>query len=148
MTPSTPIRWQPIALLVGVVGLYLWSNRPATPPEGWTADFNQAVTEAKATGKNLLVAFNLHGCAPCAMMDRQVMPEPRVREAIASFVPVRVNLRERPDIAQRFGVEGAPTYLVVDANGTILDGRSGFVPIDEFLAFLDQASTESETDSQ
>ena len=148
MTPSTPIRWQPIALLVGVVGLYLWSNRPATPPEGWITDFDEAVIEAKATGKNLLVAFNLHGCMPCAMMDRQVMPEARVRAAIASFIPVRVSLDRQPHIAQRFNVFGAPTYLVVNVDGTILDGRSGFVPVEEFLAFLDQASTESETDSQ
>ena len=148
MTPSTPIRWQPIALLAGVFGLYLLSIRPAVPPEGWATDFDQAVIEAKETGKNLLVAFNLHGCPPCAMMDRQVLPEPRVRAAIASFVPVRVDLDRQPQIARRFNVYAGPTYAVMTADGTVLSQCMGFQPVEQFLAFLDQASTGSAAKSQ
>ena len=148
MKSQAPIRWQPIVLLAGLFGLYLLSVRSAPPPEGWETDFDQAVAEAKATGKNLLVAINMRGCPPCSMMDRQVLPEPRVRAAIALFVPVRVSLDRQPEIAQRFNVFGTPTYLVVHADGTILNQRSGFLPVDEFLAFLDQASTGSAAKSQ
>ena len=143
MNPSTPIRWKPIALLAGIFGLYLLSIRPVPPPEGWAGDFDQAVIDAKATGKNLLVAFNMHGCAPCAMMDKQVMPEPRVRAAIASFVPVRVSLDRWTPIARRYNIVGAPTYLVIRADGTVVNQCSGFIPVEQFLEFLDQASTES-----
>lgn len=148
MTPSTSIRWQPIALIGGLFGLYLLSIRPVAPPEGWATDFDKAVIEAQTTGRNLLVAFNMHGCAPCRMMDKNVMPEPRVKAAIASFVPVRVSLDRPTQIALRYNIYGAPTYLVIRADGTVVDQCSGFIPVEEFLAFLDQASTGSLAKSQ
>lgn len=143
MTSSAPIRWQTIALLAGVFGLFVWSIRPVPPPKGWATDFDEAVIEAQATGKNLLVAFNLHGCMPCAMMDKQVLPEPRVRAAITSFVPVRVDLDRQLAIARRFNVYAGPTYAVITADGTVLSQCMGFQPVEQFLAFLDQASTGS-----
>ena len=107
-----------------------------------------AVIEAKTTGRNLLVAFNMHGCAPCRMMDKNVMPEPRVKAAIALFVPVRVSLDRRTQIAREYNIYGAPTYLVIRADGTVVDQCSGFMPVEDFLAFLDHASTGSAVRSQ
>lgn len=148
MPSQAPIRWQSIALIGGVFVLYLLSIRSPAEPEGWATDFDEAVAESKETGKNMLVAFNLHGCMPCAMMDEQVMPEPRVKDAIRSFVPVRVNLDTQFKIARRFNVEGAPTYAVMTADGTVLSACSGFQPVEQFLAFLSQASTRAVADSQ
>lgn len=148
MTSSAPIRWQSIALIGGVFVLYFLTIRSPAPPEGWATDFDQAVAEAKASGKNLLVAFNLHGCPPCAMMDERVLPEARVRAAIEAFVPVRVSLDTQTDIARRFNVEGAPTYAVMTPDGTVLSWTGGYRPVEEFLAFLDQASTPAVAESQ
>lgn len=148
MAEHSKTRWQPIALVGGVLVLYLLSVRTPQPPEGWTTDFDEAIAEARATDRHLLLAFNMRGCGPCSVMDRHVLPEPSVLAAMAAYVPVRVDVDRQATLARRFRVMGTPTYAVVDVEGTVLRQCSGFQPVDEFLTFLAQVPTPSVVDVQ
>ena len=129
-------QWGPALLIVCVLAFYYVMTRPPPIPEGWGTDFDAAMAEAAATDKRLVVAFSMHGCAPCVAMDRSVLPDKRVREALEAFIPVRVEIDSQMDVAARFGIFGAPTYAVIDAAGSVLAGCEGYQPVDQFIKFL------------
>jgi thioredoxin-related protein len=62
-----------------------------------------------------------------------------VAQAIASVVPVRLDLGQSPELSERYQVYATPTYLVLDANGRLLARDSGYRSVDEFVAFLSRA---------
>ncbi len=126
---------------VGLAGLYLLGTRPTPVPEGWGTDFTAATRVAAEEHRNILVAFYMPGCVYCDMMDRSVLPAAEVRAAIKGFVPVRVNMEEERELANRVGVMGAPTYAVLDARGNLLTKAEGYQPVDRFVRFLSRAST-------
>jgi thioredoxin-related protein len=116
-------------------------NRPVPVPEGWHTDYAAAVEEASRTDRNLLVAFAMRGCAPCASMDRSVLPSAAVTSALDRFVPVHVDLVSQRSLADRYDVFAAPTYAVIDPQGELLARCEGYKSVDQFVAFLDSASS-------
>ena len=77
------------------------------------------------------------------MMKRQVLSLERVREELAPFIPVEINLARDATYARRYRIEGAPTFLLLDAAGRVKDARVGPVSADEFIRFLRGASASS-----
>ncbi len=139
-------RWGLVFLIGCVVALYSITTRPATIPEGWGTKYEAALTEATAGNRNLVVAFHMNGCPPCLLMDRSVLGSAGVRSALADFVPVRVDVDKRPDLAARFSVLATPTYAVLDAQGRLIAKREGYQPVETFVTFLEQATAAAHPD--
>lgn len=133
-------RWGPWAFFVGLAALYFIGSRPTPPPEGWGDDYTAALAAATEEERNVLVAFYMPGCVYCDVMDRSVLPVAEVRSAVEGFVPVRVNLMEERELANRVGAIGAPTYVVLDARGNLLAKTEGYQPVESFMQFLSRAS--------
>ena len=138
--PTRLARWGPTLLVTAALAFYFVWSRSAPPLEGWGEDFTAATAQASTDHRNVLVAFYMHGCPPCDLMDRRVLPSGKVRTALASFVPVRLDINSNLDLAERFGVYATPTYAVVDAAGHVLGQRMGYMDPDEFVEFLDSAN--------
>ena len=136
MSFSGGSRWALRLLLVGLGVLYLFSNRPAPLLEGWKSDFGEALSEAAASNRHVLIAFSMPGCPPCVAMERTVLGTRAVRAALSDFVPARVDITGQPELANRFGVFATPTYAIVDFTGRLLAKSEGQQSIDEFLRFL------------
>ena len=47
--------------------------------------------------------------------------------------------------AQAYGLSGYPTFVVIDANGKVVDRQSGEKSIDQFNAMLQEARTGTKT---
>lgn len=133
---SVPIA---IGLLICVAGAYIYASRPGPPLEGWAPDFAAAMQQAQAEHKNVLVVFHLPGCAPCRQMERSVLPDPKVTEALASLVPVRVDLSQAPELGERYQVWDTPAYLILDPQGRLVARDKGRRSVDQFVAFLSRA---------
>lgn len=114
-------------------------NRPSKPPPGWGSDYQTAAQEAVRQGKPLLVDFYLDSCPPCKAMDRTTLRSAKVVQALAGFIPVRVDLARAEELAARLEVDSAPTYFVLDATGRPVRRLAGYVGEQEFLRFLAQA---------
>lgn len=140
-------RWGPVLLVVAVLALYFVMTRPQPPLEGWHTDYEAALVEAGSSSRLVLVAFSLPGCAPCKAMERTVLNMGEVRSALERFVPVRVDLSQRLDVANRFAVFAAPTYIIIDAEGQLLGKREGPQTVEGFVAFLQEASTNPRRDT-
>jgi thiol-disulfide isomerase/thioredoxin len=84
-----------------------------------------------ALSQPVLLDFHAHWCAPC----RQVRPA--VKELIHKGFPVKsINIDEAPEVAERYGVHGVPTFIVVDGAGRELDRTSGAQPADSLARFF------------
>ncbi len=145
---SSRSRWSPTLLLLALAALYFFVATRSTPVlEGWGSDFDAAIVQAAVEKRNVVIAFNMQGCPACVAMDRTVLSNAAVRSALERFIPVRVDIDEQQQLAYQFGVQGAPTYAVVDGDGKLLTRCTGYQPVQTFVRFLERASTELERDS-
>jgi len=128
-----------VTLVVILIALYTVFSRSAGSPRGWGSDFAAASTEARGTGRRLVVAFHMQGCPPCAAMDRSVLGSRTVQNALKHFVPVRVDLMNERELSNRLGVFATPTYAVLESDGTMVTYTEGFQPVEKFVQFLERA---------
>lgn len=69
-------------------------------------------------------------------MKRQVLPQERVRKALDRFVTVELSVNRHAAVANRYGVPGSPTFLILDATGALVRGMIGYIPPEQFIRFL------------
>jgi thioredoxin 2 len=95
--------------------------------------FGDVVEQAKLP---VLVDFWAPWCGPC----RAVSPalENLARERAGRIKLVKVNVDESPTTANRFGVQGIPTLLVLD-KGTAVARQTGAAPEAALRQWLDEA---------
>lgn len=106
--------------------------------------FEEAKKVAKEEGKIIMIRGTLPFCKWCIKMDREVMVEPEVREALNdSFVVTEVNvgIEKLPLGMQPLGT---PSFYFVKSDGkTIIDQISGFGNKQEFLELLEMIKSEA-----
>ncbi len=80
-----------------------------------------ALQTAKDAHRPVLLDVYADWCAPCVLMDRSVFAKENVREALAGFVRLRVDVTgnepERLAILQRYQLLGPPVMLFFDCDG-------------------------------
>jgi thiol-disulfide isomerase/thioredoxin len=77
---------------------------------------------ASLGGRATLVQFSSTFCAPCRATRRTLE---RVVETDDGVVHVELDVADRADLGERFGVTTTPTVLVLDADGSIVRRASG-----------------------
>lgn len=136
------------ALAAALLGVYLWNLRPPPPLKGWDATYEEALVKAQAEDKQILLAFSMRSCPPCLMMERRVLPSRPVVEALKGYVPVKVDMPSRPELADRHGVFAAPTFVVTDAKGEPMARTEGALSAKEFASFLNIAAETRRTTAE
>lgn len=129
-------RWGPTLFIAATLAVYFLLNRPAAAPAGWGEDYEAALKDAGVTKRHVVIAFYSEGCPPCAAMDRTVLGTTKVREALAGYLPVRIDVNRQREPAIRYQVFATPTFVVIDEAGRELARREGYQSIEEFVAFL------------
>ena len=130
-----------LAVILALLAFW-FVGRPAGTPPGWGTDFDAGLTRAAAEGKNLLIAFHSEGCPPCLAMDRTVLRADVIQTALTSFVPVRVNVTQSPQVVSRFTIPGTPTYIILSPEGKVLAQTSGYQEEEDLSQFLRSAAFE------
>lgn len=113
-----------------------------------------ALANAARNRKPLVIEFYADWCLPCRYFDAKVLPRADVAAALRSVEFVRYDIDTAPgeQIAEKLGVTGVPTFMVLDASGNVLARHAGLgggakVPHHWFIAMLararqDRVSTE------
>jgi len=142
MPQTSTSTLKPGYILVGVILLagYFWLTKPAQPLLGWEDDFQSARQQANDLQKPMLLAFYMEGCGPCQAMDRRVLPQDEVTQALKDFIPVRLDAMKERELANRYGVYGTPTFTVVQPDGQMVAKCSGYYSTEEFVAFIEGAT--------
>lgn len=92
---------------------------------------------AKRENKPILLHGAAEWCHFCHVMEAVTYTDPAVAALInASFLPVRVDIDARPDIAERYGEWGWPATIVLSPDGRELGKYRGYVPPEAFREAL------------
>lgn len=105
----------------------------------WGNDYDDAVAEAKKTGKPVLIDFYTDWCGFCKQMDREVFTDSEVVDLASKTVPVKIDAERQPMVARQFRVQGYPTVLLVDGEGKVKRRVEGYVPAAQFVAEMKRA---------
>jgi protein disulfide-isomerase len=134
------------------LGVCLFAAAPASAKDGWLTDYKAAQEQAKKDNKLLLIDFTgSDWCGWCIRLDREVFSKPEFRDyATKNLVLMEADFPRRKEIAaelkaqnlalaQKFGVEGFPTIVVLDPDGKQI-GLLGYTPggPSAFIAQLDR----------
>jgi thioredoxin 2 len=84
----------------------------------------------------VVVDFWAPWCGPCRMISPAL--EDVARRMRGRLKLVKVNVDESPGVAQRFGVQGIPSLLVV-RDGAVVDRSVGARGADELAAWVESA---------
>jgi thiol-disulfide isomerase/thioredoxin len=117
--------------------------RPKASPDekiDWITDQDAAyaldIAKAHNVQKPVLLEFWSPACPWCARMEKYTF---RDRETVAlarRFVCARLAFNKGTEDAQKYRVEGTPTYVIVDLNGAEVARHSGFLRPTEFTKWL------------
>ncbi|MCH7526319.1 MAG: thioredoxin family protein [Planctomycetes bacterium] len=133
-TPSSK-GWM-LALIAVTIGAYAVLQKPPHTSIEWSDDFAAARLAAQQQGGAVLLEFTATGCRYCSQMAREVLARPDVERELTRFFPVRVNWRNEQALADRYGVEAVPTFVVLNDTGQPVGKLVGYQPAEEFKAFL------------
>lgn len=104
-----------------VIKGYYYKVSGATAPASaieWRTDVDAALAEARRDGRLVLVDFTADWCPPCIAMKHDVWPDAGIAGRVSEgYVPVLIDTDADPATTARYGVEGIPTVLILDAGG-------------------------------
>ena len=109
--------------------------RSALPLPGTVLEPNrdQAFVLFRNSGLPVLVDFYSPTCGPCHMMHPVV--ERLAKRRAGEIAAVRINVERDPELAQRFGVQAVPTFVII-AKGLERARASGAMNEEDFSLWV------------
>ena len=115
--------------------------------EGWFVDqYDEALEEAKNTGKPLFIDFTGVYCANCRVMERRVFPQSKVKEQLDKMVLTRLYVDKKDSLSgayakmqfERYSQATQPYYVILDpSNEATISDTGGYIP-NGFSKFLEK----------
>ncbi len=108
-------------------------------------NYQQALSMAKKSHKNIFVDAYAVWCAPCKQLQKTTFKD---QKAAAYFNKNYINFSidvekgEGTILAKTWGIEGLPTLLILDQNGKIIANHIGYVDGAGLLEFAKEASAQ------
>jgi len=101
--------------------------------------YEEALAAAQAANKNLFVYFHTNHCIWCKKLENETLSDPKVKQALSSFVVYTVNTETEGAVAEKYRVRAVPTYLVVDPKTeNVITRDSGFKRTGTFIDWLNK----------
>ncbi len=109
-------------------------------PIQWQDWGEQVFRASEDSQKPVLLTLGATWCHWCHIMDQTSYSDPRIVDLInSSFIPVRVDVDQRPDVSRRYNQGGYPSLAILDHKGTLITGRI-YTPPDALLPVLQEIS--------
>lgn len=102
--------------------------------------FQQILAQATDEGKPVFVDCYTSWCGPCKQMATKVFPQKEAGDYFNSkFVCWKVDMEkgEGPELAKKYEVAAYPTFLILNADGTLRATQVGSAPLDKFIKTID-----------
>ena len=112
-------------------------------PIPWATSLDKAKTTAAKQKKLMLVDFSADWCGPCQEMLATTYQNKRVVEHAKKFIPVLIDVDKNQPLVQKYKVQGFPTVLFINPNGTVVLRSEGFADTDTFLHVMNIALSEN-----
>ena len=102
--------------------------------------FKEILSMANEQGKPVFIDCYTSWCGPCKHMAREVFPKKEAGDYFNSkFVCWKVDMEkgEGPELAKKYDVEAYPTFLILNADGSLKASHVGSAPLDAFIKTID-----------
>jgi len=130
--------------LVGIVVVVIGPNPAEAQEVMWHRDYTEAVREAKAKGKPILLCFGTAECTWCKKLDATTFKDRKVVDTLnEQFVPVKIDANRFEALAESLGVQSFPTLILAAADGRILGRQLGYLNPEKMASFLTKARREA-----
>jgi thiol:disulfide interchange protein len=126
-----------VIVAVAMVG-FSWWRQARVPVEhiAWRKTLDQAKQESATSKKPVLAYFTASWCGPCQNMREVTWPDARVEQALAGYVPVKIDIDRHPDLARQFDVEAIPRLQVIAPDGAVGKAHVGMILPKELADWL------------
>ena len=127
-------------------GIVMTGKDTAIEAQKWYSEMNDAITEAKRTGKPIFLSFSGYTCTNCHWMDANILSKQEVKNLLEQFVLVKLytdggkNHREKREYEiDRFGTAAQPFYVILDGSELEIARFPGMTRnANEFTEFLNK----------
>lgn len=102
--------------------------------------FSEILSQATAEGKPVFIDCYTSWCGPCKQMARDVFPQEEAGDYFNSkFVCWKVDMEmgEGPGLAKKYDVAAYPTFLILNADGSLKATQVGSAPLEKFIKTID-----------
>ncbi|MFY9984750.1 MAG: thioredoxin family protein [Chthoniobacterales bacterium] len=125
----------------------------------WQTDFTQASQQAAQQHKYMLLDFTGSDWCPwCIKMDKEVFSQSQFSDfALKNLILVKLDFprktaqspaekNQNTDLAKKYGIEGFPTYILLDPNGKEVRRQVGYLQggATAFIDWLGQLATQTQ----
>lgn len=103
----------------------------------WQPWSRETFERARAEGRHILLHCAAVWCHWCHVMEETTYLDPEVGAILRDrFVTIRVDIDERPDIAERYGDWGWPATVIYNPRAEELGKYRGYLSVDEMRSAL------------
>lgn len=96
--------------------------------------FDAALKKAKQDKTLLFVDFYADWCGPCKLLDRTTFKDERVVKLLGEeVVALKINAEVKAKLAKKYNVQGFPSLVFINNDGTLRDTLLGYRDADDFL---------------
>lgn len=107
--------------------------KPDLPPKTYA----EALGQAKAKSKKLLLVFYTDDCKFCKQLD-STLTDPKVQTALAGYLVYKVNSEVESAVASKYKVRHVPYYVVVNKETESAEkSGSGYKRPDRFVNWIE-----------
>lgn len=127
--------------LMLLVAIPAWTAPTLAPVKiAWKSSMDEALQEARKSGRPVFVDTFADWCEWCHKLDREVYSDPRFIKYIDAFVPVRIDIEDRAAgsrYAEQNNITDLPTLLILDSDGKITNRIGGFLATQDLISDID-----------
>ena len=106
---------------------------------GKSAQYALDIGAKTTVNRRILLDFTAGDCIWCARMNRYTFRDREVVELCKQFVCAKIQFKPGAADTQRYKIEGTPTYVILDTDGSEIARQSGFCRPTDFAAWLRSA---------
>ncbi len=106
-------------------------------------NWQQAMQEAKKTGKPIFVDVYADWCGPCRELKKTTFKDPAAAAFFNDhFINISVNVEkgQGPELGAQWSIQALPTLLIVDSAGRVLSQSVGYLSAKQLLHWGGQST--------